>query len=139
MTDMKTQENEASVDEFLSNVVPPRRREDGLALKAMIERLTGWPARMCGATIVGFGSYSFTYADGKPGNALVVGFSPRKANLVVYIMNGFNGYGELLTKLGKHKTGKCCLYINKLADIDQGVLEDLIQQSVAYMREKYGS
>lgn len=137
MADLKTQENEASVDEFLAGVEPTRRREDGFALKAMMERLTQWPARMCGTSIVGFGTYHFKYKNGKDGSALVVGFSPRKASLVLYIMDGFSEYDSLLSKLGKHKTGKCCLYINKLSDVDLDVLETVILKSVSYMKNKY--
>lgn len=126
-----------AVDAYLASVEPVRRREDGTVVKEMMARVTGWPARMCGSSMVGFGSYNYTYESGHSGSAMVVGFAPRKAKLVLYIMDGFADYEELLTKLGKHKTGKSCLYINKLADVDLKVLETMIEKSVAYMKEKY--
>ncbi len=139
MADLKTQENDTEVDAFLAAVEPMRRREDGIVLKEMMECITGWPAKMWGKSIVGFGAYDYTYDSGHSGRALIVGFSPRKASLVLYIMNGFSAYEDLMAKLGKYKTGKSCLYVNKLADIDQAVLEEIIKKSVAYMQEKYGS
>jgi len=137
MMALKAQKNDTAVDAFLAAVEPLRRKEDAIILKAMMERITGWPARMCGKTIVGFGSYAYKYANGQTGSALVVGYAPRKASLVLYIMNGFQEYEELLAQLGKYKTGKCCLYINKLADVEEPILEKIIQHSVVYMKEKY--
>jgi hypothetical protein len=90
---------------------------------------------MWGPSIVGFGTYTMTYADGREADWLAVGFSPRKAKMSVYIMSGFEGYDALLEKLGKHKTGKSCLYINKLEDVDEGVLRELIRQSVAQVKQ----
>lgn len=137
MVELKTKETDADVEAFLETVEPPRKRDDAAILIALMQRVTGWPAKMWGKAIIGFGAYNYTYDSGHSGRAMVVGFSPRKANLVLYIMNGFSGFSDQLAKLGKHKTGKSCLYINKLADIDQEVLETMIYQSVAYMKEKY--
>lgn len=92
---------------------------------------------MWGSSIVGFGSYHYQYASGREGDWPIVGFSPRKQNLTLYIMNGFDRYESLLARLGKHKTGKSCLYLNKLEDVDLQLLRELIQESVAYMKNKY--
>ncbi|MBV7338085.1 DUF1801 domain-containing protein [Chloroflexi bacterium TSY] len=100
-----------------------------------MKEVTGEEPQMWGTSIIGFGSYHFKYASGREGDWMLVGFSPRKQNLTLYIMPGFENYDELLGNLGKHKTGKSCLYINKLADVDQGVLKKLVKQSVDHMRE----
>lgn len=105
----------------------------------MMARISGLKPRMWGPTIVGFGSYDYTYESGHSGTSLRVGFSPRKARLVVYIMPGFEGYAERLAALGKHKTGSSCLYINKLADVDTTVLEQLVRESLEAMEQKYPS
>ena len=91
-----------------------------------------------GTSIVGFGSYQYRYASGREGDSLVVGFSPRKQNMVIYIMPGFTDYGEILGRLGKFRTGRSCLYVNKLDDVDLGLLEELVRESVAEMRRRYG-
>ena len=103
----------------------------------MMRAATGSRARMWGTSIVGYGSYHYQYASGREGDWMLVGFSPRKQNLVVYIMPGFDRFARLLEKLGKYKTGKSCLYIKRLADIDEAVLERLISDSVADMRSRY--
>jgi len=94
---------------------------------------------MWGPSMVGFGSYHYKYASGREGDWFLVGFSPRKRDLTVYIMPGFERYATLLGKLGKHKTGRSCLYLKRLADVDIGVLEQLISDSVAHMKQKYGA
>ena len=124
--------------EFLKGVEPDRRRKDAKAVLELIKRVTGEKAVMWGPSIVGFGEYHYRYDSGREGDFLMVGFSPRKANLVLYIMPGFSGYDALMAKLGKHKTGKSCLYINTLDDVDLGVLEELVSTSYAAMRAKYG-
>ena len=124
--------------EFLKGVEPDRRRKDAKAVLELIKRVTGEKAVMWGPSIVGFGEYHYKYDSGREGDFLMVGFSPRKANLVLYIMPGFSGYDALMAKLGKHKTGKSCLYINTLDDVDLGVLEELVSTSYAAMRAKYG-
>jgi len=130
-------ENAADVDAFLSAVENPVRRADAFTVKQMMERITGWPAMMWGSAIVGFGRYHYRYESGREGDSLRVGFSPRKANLVIYIMPGYTDFSEILSRLGKHKTGKSCLYINKLTDVNLAVLEEIIQAGVDDMAKKY--
>ena len=129
MSEPKTQPNSASVKQFIDAVEHPQRREDARALLQMMGEITGQKAMMWGGSIIGFGSYHFRYASGREGDWMRIGFSPRKSNISLYIMNGFNDYEALLQQLGKHKTGKSCLYINKLADIDRDVLAKLIERS----------
>ena len=138
MTELKTRQNDMNVDAFLDGVENPRRREDARRLLALMQEVTGEPPKMWGATIVGFGSYHYRYASGREGDWPVVGFAPRKQNLVLYIMPGFTRYSALLAKLGKHRTGKSCLYVNKLDDIDPRILEELVRESVAEMKRRYG-
>ncbi len=137
MSEPKTKQNDASADAFLDAVGSDRRREDSFTVLELMKRITGEEPRMWGAAIVGFGSYRYKYASGRYGEMPRIGFSPRKQSLTVYVMPGFSGYDELLSRLGKHRTGKSCLYINKLADIDMGVLEDLIRSALDAMRKKY--
>ncbi len=137
MSDLKTRQNDASVDAYLDAVEHPRRRDDARTLLALMRRVTGEPPTMWGTSIVGFGSYHYTYASGREGDWPVVGFAPRKQNLALYIMPGFSRYGALLERLGKHRTGKSCLYLNKLEDVDMEVLEELLRDSVAEMKRRY--
>ncbi len=137
MSELKTKQNDADVDAFLGAVANARRREDSFTVLELMKRITGEEPRMWGAAIVGFGSYRYKYASGRSGEMPRIGFSPRKQSLTVYVMPGFSGYDELLSRLGKHRTGRSCLYINKLADIDMGVLEELIGSALDAMREKY--
>lgn len=134
----KTTENEASVDDFLNQVKEDQKREESFKIKAMMEKITGAPAKMWGGSIVGFGSYHYKYDSGREGDFLKVGFSPRAQQFSIYIMPGFDRYDSLMKQLGKHKTGKACLYIKKLADIDETVLETLLKESFDYMTKKYG-
>jgi hypothetical protein len=138
MAKLKTQPQDGDVETFLQRVPNEQRRADALRILEIMRELTGEPGQMWGPSIVGFGSYHYRYASGREGDWFQTGFSPRKQNLSLYIMAGFERYEGLLAKLGKHKTGKSCLYINKLADIDEAVLREMIAQSVAYIREKYG-
>ncbi len=130
MSDLKTKPTNASVDEFLNSVEHPQRREDGFELLRMMKEITKEEPTMWGPSIVGFGSYHYKYESGREGEMPITGFSPRKKSLTVYIMSGFEKYQHLLEKLGKHKTGKSCLYINKLEDVDRVVLKDIIRKSV---------
>jgi hypothetical protein len=130
MAEIKTRPTDVSVDAFLDGVKNPVRRADGKAVRAMMERVTGEPAVMWGPSIVGFGSYHYRYASGHEGDMPRVGFSPRSANLVLYV-GGFPEYEALLAKLGKHKRSKACLYLNKLADVDPAVLEEIARRSYA--------
>ena len=134
MAENKTVKTGASVDEFMAAVENRRRREDGLVLLEMMRDVTGLEPEMWGPSIIGFGSYHYKYESGREGDMPLVGFSPRKSSLSLYIMSGFDEYEEMLGKLGKHRTGASCLYINKLADVDMGVLRELVSQSVEHMR-----
>jgi hypothetical protein len=138
MAEPKTKKNDASVENFLNSVANQTRREDGLSLLGLMRDVTGEEAKMWGSSIVGFGSYHYVYQSGREGDWMLTGFSPRKQNLAIYIMAGFSDYGPLLEKLGKHKTGKSCLYVNKLADVDINVLRELVRRGVRSMRKKYG-
>ncbi|MDE2701728.1 MAG: DUF1801 domain-containing protein [Chloroflexota bacterium] len=129
MSQNKTQKTGASVEEFLESVASPRRREDGLAVLAMMREITGLEPEMWGPSIIGFGDYHYKYESGREGDFFLTGFSPRKQSLTLYIMSGLEGHEDLLEKLGKHRTGAACLYINKLADVDTDILRDLIRIS----------
>ena len=126
----KTQETDADVRAFLEAVEHPVRRADGLVLDALFRKITGWQPKMWGPTIVGYGSYHYKYESGREGDCNASGFSPRKAAQSIYIMPGYQDYGAILSRLGKHKTGKSCLYVNKLQDIELDVLEELIRAGV---------
>ena len=137
MAENKTRKTTASVDAFLDAVPDAGRREDAKKVRAMMERISGYPARMWGPNIVGFGTYSYTYDSGHSGETARLAFSPRARELVLYLLGDFPRQQALLDRLGKHKTGKCCLYVKRLSDIDEDVLEELIGESLAYVREKY--
>jgi hypothetical protein len=137
MAEPKTLPTGASVADFLEGVEPASRREDGKALCALFEEVTGYKPILWGASIIGFGQYQYTYASGRTGDWPLTAFSPRKANLTVYVMPGFAPYTALLEKLGPYKTGSSCLYLKSLASVDQSVLREIIAASVADMQEKY--
>ena len=132
MSELKTRPTSASVVEFLA-LQPDARRADCEAVLRMMEAATGERAEMWGASIVGFGRYAYTNSTKKTFEWPLIGFSPRKQDLTLYLMPGFDGFAELMAKLGKHKTGKSCLYLKKLADVDAGVLQELIENSVQAM------
>ena len=132
MSELKTRPTTASVSEFLAQQTNDRRA-DCEAMVRMMEAATGERAEMWGAAIVGFGRYAYTNSTKKTFEWPVVGFSPRKNDLTLYLMPGFEGRAELMGRLGKHKTGKSCLYLKKLADVDAGVLQELIDCSVRAM------
>ncbi len=134
MAELKTQKNTASVSAFLKGVEDPTRRKDCEAVRKIMREETGSRAAMWGEAIVGFGSYHYKYASGREADWMLCGFSPRKQNLTVYIMAGFSKYEALLKKLGKHRTGKSCLYIKRLEDVNLDVLRELIRQSVTHLR-----
>ncbi|SMY08804.1 DUF1801 domain-containing protein [Flavimaricola marinus] len=127
MTEAKTKPTSADVAAFIAAVEPKRRHDDALVLDEMFRRITGWAPRMWGPTIIGYGQYAYTYDSGHSGTAPATGFSPRKASLSLYIMPGYDDMGDMLDRLGKHKIGKSCLYINKLDDVDPAVLEEIIR------------
>ena len=130
MAKVKTTPNEKSVSEFLESVENEKKKQDSHKILEMMEDITGEEPVMWGPSIIGFGSYHYKYASGREGDWMKVGFSPRKQNMTLYIMDGFKNYEPLLEKLGKHKTGKSCLYINKIEDVDQEVLKQLVKESV---------
>ena len=129
----KTVPTTASVEDFIAAVADPSRRADCYALLRLMECATGEKACLWGSAIVGFGSYRYALANGSTGESPVVGFSPRKNDLTVYIVPGFDRYQALLARLGKHKTGKVCLYLKRLADVDAALLQQLVESSVAAM------
>lgn len=133
----KTAATNVSVESFLDGVDHPVRRADGLVLNDLFKEVTGWEPRMWGPTIVGFGEYHYKYASGREGDSLATGFSPRKTSLSLYIMPGYQDYGALLDRLGKHKIGKACVYINKLADVDLGVVRELIRTGLDDLGKMY--
>ena len=137
MAETKTKPTGVGVGSFIDAVENPTRREDARTVLAMMERITGEEPRMWGPSIIGFGSYHYRYDSGHEGIACRLGFSPRKAQLVLYVLTETEGEAELLARLGKHKIGKCCLYINKLADVDMGVLETLTRRAWDRMNRRY--
>ncbi|MEM1174104.1 MAG: DUF1801 domain-containing protein [Pseudomonadota bacterium] len=137
MAALKTKKNSASVADFLATVDSAQKRADCRKIAAMMRRATGKRATMWGPSIIGYGSYHYRYDSGQEGDWMITGYSPRKQAITLYIMPGFSQFDALMKKLGKHKTGKSCLYINKLADVDETVLETLITKSVEHMRKTY--
>jgi hypothetical protein len=137
MPDNKTKPTGIGVRTFLDSVPDADKRADALTLIDMMQSATGEQPVMWGPSIIGFGSYHYRYASGREGDSPIVGFSPRNAALVLYIVTGFRGAEPLLARLGKHTTGKSCLYVRRLADVDLGILRQLVDQSVAAVRAKY--
>ncbi len=137
MSEAKTQKTDASVEDFLKGVTDEKKREDSFAILELMREVTGEEPAMWGGSIVGFGSYRYKYASGWEGEWPLAGFSPRKQSLTLYIMSGFDKHDSLLAKLGKYKTGKSCLYISKLQDIDLETLRELIRQSVTHVAETH--
>ncbi|WPU95024.1 DUF1801 domain-containing protein [Mucilaginibacter sabulilitoris] len=137
MAKNKTTETTASVADFLNSVTDETKRKDSFRLVEIMEEQTGFKAKMWGPAIVGFGSYHYKYDSGREGDAPLAGFSPRKAEISLYLYQDFEEKQKLLVNFGKHKTGKGCIYIKKLQDIDETVLRQLIASSVNYMNNKY--
>lgn len=131
MADTKTTETDGDVDAFLATVQPEVRRRDAVTLRALMERVTGQPARLWGPSIVGFGRYHYRYPSGREGEMAAAAFSPRKASTTVYVVDGFEAYADELARLGPHTLGAACLYIKRLQDVDLGVLEQIIRRSYA--------
>lgn len=130
MAELKTKPTEQSVDEYIHQIPDVHRQKDCLTILELMKKATHTEPKMWGDAIVGFGSYHYVYSSGREGDWFLTGFSSRKQNLTLYIMSGFDGLSDLLQKLGKFKTGKGCLYINKLEDVDLTILEELITRSV---------
>lgn len=122
---------------FVAKVPDAQQREDLAKILSIMEKITGEPPTMWGSSIIGFGRYHYKYASGREGDFFRTGASPRKGSLTLYVMPGFANYGDLLGKLGKHKTAKSCLYIKRLADVDVEVLQELIARSITEMRRMY--
>ena len=139
MAELKTKKNTASVLEYIHAIEDPKRRADCLELAKLMEKVTGDKGSMWGTSIVGFGSYHYKYASGKEGDWMSTGFSSRKQALTIYIMAGFKRYESLISKLGKYKTGKSCLYVKSLDDIDREVLKELIHESVTHLKKGSGA
>lgn len=136
-TKNKTIPNKKSVAAFLNSIEDPQRRKDAKAVAKLMKEITGEKAVMWGESIVGYGQYHYKYDSGREGDFLIVGFSPRKANLTIYIMPGYQDYSNLTAKLGPHKLGKSCLYIRKLENIHIPTLKKLIKRGYADMKKKY--
>ena len=136
-TDLKTKKTGKNVRTFLASIEHETRRKDCLVLLELMEEVTGKKPKMWGDSIVGFGEYHYKYASGREGDWMVTGFSPRKQNLVIYIMAGFSNYAEIMDNLGKYKTGKSCLYVKKLDDIDTKQLKKLVSRSYRFMLRTY--
>jgi hypothetical protein len=139
MAELKTKPTDDSVQAFLDGIDSDDRRNDCIAVTQLMRDVTDEEPRMWGPSIVGFGSYHYRYASGREGDWFLTGFSPRKRDLTLYIMAGFDRYDELMGRLGKHSTGKSCLYVKHLADIDVDVLRELVGASVAHMRSRHGA
>ena len=137
MAENKTKATIASVTEFINSIEDRQKRADARKVAAMMRRVTGKRAKMWGSSIVGYGTYHYKYESGREGDCMITGFSPRRQALTVYILAGFRRFDTLMGKLGKYKTGKSCLYIKRLSDVDEKVLEKLIDRSVKYMRKNY--
>ena len=133
----KTTATSADVDAFIDAAADEKQRVDAQDIRAMMEQVSGEPATMWGPSIIGFGRYHYKYESGREGEMCRIGFSPRKGQTVLYIIDGFPGHAELMDRLGKHKTGKSCLYIKRLSDVDRDVLEALCRASLAVMEERY--
>ena len=138
-TKNKTQKTGVSPDEFVGRVSPEWKREDSKALLAMMKDITGLEPKMWGASIIGFGDYHYKYESGREGDSCRIGFSPRAQNMTIYIMPGYQDFDDELSRLGKHKMGKSCLYIKRLSDVDESVLREMIVKGLALMEEKYPS
>ncbi|MDP1713506.1 MAG: DUF1801 domain-containing protein [Anaerolineales bacterium] len=134
MAEPKTKVNNASVTDFLNTIEDETKRKDCFEILKLMKQITKEEPKMWGSSIIGFGSYHYVYASGREGDWMLTGFSPRKQNITLYIMPGFERYNSLMKKLGKYSTGKSCLYIKKLGDVDTKVLKELISQSVKVMR-----
>ena len=135
MAELKTKPNDLDVEAHLNKVTDEKKREACTIVMKLMEEVTGSKPQMWGSSVVGFGSYHYKYKSGREGDWFLTGFAPRKKNLTLYIMSGFMEHEMLLDELGKYKTGKACLYINNIEDIDLHVLEELVRQSVKHDKE----
>jgi len=134
--EVKTKVNNASVTDFLNSVADEQKRNDSFEILKMMKQVSKEDAKMWGTSIVGFGSYHYKGASGREGDWMLIGFSPRKQNITLYIMPGFDHYQELMKNLGKYSTGKSCLYIKRLSDVDVNVLKELMTASLKVMKNQ---
>ena len=139
MSELKTVENDASVEDYLNSVENVRRREDAKRVASMMQEISGETPKMWGDSIVGFGNYTYRRSDGSEHQWMLTAVAPRKAALTLYIMPGFKSYGDLLDKLGKHRRSVGCLYITRLDNVDFDVLTELVRRSISDMRTTYPS
>jgi hypothetical protein len=135
MAELKTKPTDESVTEFLSKVENDKRRTDCHAVLEMMRQVTGAEPKIWGKSMIGFGRYRYRYESGREGEWFLTGFSPRKSDLTLYVMPGYEPYEELMDRLGKHKRGKACLYLKKLEDVDLSVLRELLERSVASLEK----
>jgi len=135
----KTQKTEKSPEEFLGGIAPEQKQVDCFKVLEMMKDVTGRAPKMWGPSIIGFGDYHYKYDSGREGDFFRVGFSPRAQNITIYIMPGYQDFDDELSRLGKYKLGKSCLYIKKMADVDEAVLREMIVKGLALMEEKYPS
>ena len=137
MSENKTQPTDVDPRAFVAAIEHPARRADAEVLLDLLHDVTGWQPRMWGPSIIGYGTYRYQYESGRRGESLATGFSPRKANLVLYVITGYDDLGEELAALGKHRLGKSCLYVNRLADVDLDVLKRIVTLGVDSLRTRY--
>ena len=137
MAELKTKRTGADVQSFIRAIADDARRLDCLTLLSIMKRIVKAEPKMWGPAIVGFGNYHYRYASGREGDWFLTGFAPRKQDLTIYLMSGFDRHEAVLAKLGKHRTGKSCLYVKRLEEVDMKILEELVAISVRQMRETY--
>ncbi len=133
----KTVANKLSVSAFLNSIEDEKKRKDAKEVLKFFKELTGLKPAMWGTSIIGFGSYHYVYESGREGDMPITGFSPRKQNMTIYVMSGFDEYKDLLTQIGKHKTGRSCFYYKKNEDIDFKVLEKMVNKSISHVKKRY--
>ncbi len=133
----KTQQTDASVEKFVESIKDEQLKTDCRTLLKLFQDVTKEPPKMWGSSMVGFGTYHYKYASGREGDWFLAGFSPRKQNLTLYVMSGFNGHDEIMKKLGSFKTGSSCIYVKRLSDIDLSALKELVRKSVAAVKKRY--
>ena len=137
MAEIKTKQTDESVTKFLNTVADETKRKDSFEIIELMKQVTGLPAKMWGPAIIGFGSYHYKYESGHEGDMCMIGFSPRKQNITLYVNIGAEEQNALLQKLGKHKTGKGCLYVNKLSDVNVDVLKKIIKTGYDHMKKNH--
>lgn len=139
MADLKTKPGEENVEVFLNALEDEKKKADSFRMLKLMQEITGESPKIWGGNMIGFGAYHYKYDSGREGDWFLTGFAPRKANLTLYIMSGFSRYEELMKQIGKHKTGKSCLYVKSINDLDEAVLRQLIKESVDFMKKQYNA